>query len=64
MVFSQIFKSCRSSFSKNQEELIEELFVDELDFEDINFPVKIKKIKKNNYIDISAFGYERKEKYL
>ena len=39
------------------------LFGDELDFEDMKFPVKIKdihKIEKNNYIDISVFGYENK----
>ena len=39
------------------------LFGDELDFEDMKFPVKIKdihKIEKNNYVDISVFGYENK----
>ena len=46
---------------------IYELFGDELDFEDIKFPVKIKdiqKIYKNNSIGISVFDYENKEKYL
>ena len=39
---------------------------DELDFEDIKFPVKIKdthKIEKKNSIGISVFSYENKESY-
>ena len=46
---------------------IGKLFKDKLDFEDIKFSVKIKdihKIEKNNYIDISVFGYDNKIKYL
>ena len=46
---------------------IDKLFGDELDFEDIKFPVRIKdihKIEKNYYIGISVFGYIIKEKYL
>ena len=46
---------------------IDKLFKDKSDFEDIKFPVKIKdihKIEKNNYIDISVFGYDNKIKYL
>ena len=41
-------------------------FTKKLDFKDIKFPVKIRdihKIGKNNFIDISIFGYENKEKY-
>ena len=40
---------------------------DELDFEDIKFPVKgkdVDKIERKNSINISVFGYENKEKYL
>ena len=64
MAFSQILTYCRSSFSKNYE--IENFFGDELDFEDKQFPIKIKdihKTEKNNFIGISVFGYENKEKY-
>ena len=45
---------------------IDKLFGDELDFEDIKFPVKIKDIHRieKNSIGISVSGYERKEKYL
>ena len=42
------------------------LFGDELDFEDVKFPVKTKdihKIEKKNSITISVFGYENKVKY-
>ena len=45
---------------------INKLFGDELDYENINFPVKIKdihKIETKNSIGISVFGYEHKEKY-
>ena len=45
---------------------VEKDFVRKLNFEDIKFPVKIKdihKIKKTNYISISIFGYENKQKY-
>ena len=45
---------------------IGKLFKDGLDFEDINFPVKIRdiqKIEKKNSIEISVFGYENKENY-
>ena len=41
-------------------------FAKRLDFKDINFPVKIRdihKIEKKNFISISVFGYESKEKY-
>ena len=44
----------------------DKLFGDELDFEDIKFPVKIKdihKIGKKNSTGISVFGYENKVKY-
>ena len=37
-------------------------FAKELDFKDINFPVKIReiyKIEKKNSISISVFGYEK-----
>ena len=47
---------------------IDKLFGDELNFEDIEFLVKIKNIhkteKKKNSIGISVFGYESQEKYL
>ena len=41
-------------------------FAKKLYFKDIKFPVKVRdihKIKKKNSIDISAFGYENKEKH-
>ena len=41
-------------------------FAKKLDFKNINFPVKIRdhqRIEKNNFIDISVFGYENKEKH-
>ena len=41
-------------------------FAKKLDFKDIKFPVKIRdihKIEKKNFIDISVFGYENKEKH-
>ena len=44
----------------------DKLFGDELDFEDIQFPVKVKKIhkiKKENSLCISIFGYENKVRY-
>ena len=45
---------------------MDKLFGDELDLEDIKFPVNkirdIHKIQKKNYIGISAFGYEKEEK--
>ena len=40
-------------------------FAKNLDFKNINFPVKIRdihKIEKDNYIGISVFGYENREK--
>ena len=46
---------------------IDEILADELDFENIKFPVKIKdihKIKKNNCVNISVFGYENKKKQI
>ena len=42
------------------------LFRDELDFKYIKFPWKIRDIpkpKKKNFIGISVFGYQNKEKY-
>ena len=45
---------------------IDEILADELDFENIKFPVKIKdihKIKKNNCVN-SVFGYENKKKQI
>ena len=39
---------------------------EKLDFKDIKFPIKIRdihKTEKKNYIGISAFGYENKEKH-
>ena len=41
-------------------------FCKKLDFKDVKFIVKVRdihKIEKNNYIGISVFGYENKEKY-
>ena len=41
-------------------------FARELDFKDIQFPIKIRnihKIEKENCIAVSVFGYENKEKY-
>ena len=41
-------------------------FSEKLDFKDIKFPVKIRKIhkiEKKNFISISFFGYENKEKH-
>ena len=41
-------------------------FVRKLDFKDIKFPVKIRdihKIKKENFIGISVFGYENEGKH-
>ena len=41
-------------------------FAKKLDFEDVNFPVKVRdihKIENNNFIGISVFGYKNKEKY-
>ena len=41
-------------------------FAKTYDFKDINFPVKIRdnhKIENKNFIGISVFGYENKEKY-
>ena len=41
-------------------------FVKKHDFKDIRFPVKIwdiHKIKKENFIDISVFGYENEGKH-
>ena len=41
-------------------------FSEKLDFKDIIFQVKIRdiyKIEQNNYIGISVFGYENKEKH-
>ena len=42
-------------------------FAKKLDFEDIKFPVKVRDIykfeKKRNFIGISAFGFENKEKH-
>ena len=42
------------------------LFKNELDFEDIKLPVKIRSIpinEQNNYISISVYGCENKKKY-
>ena len=64
MVFSQILTFYRSDLAKIRK--IEKLFEDELDVEDIKFPVKIKDIHKieiNNSIGISVFVYESKGKY-
>ena len=43
--------------------MIDEVLADELDFEDIKFPVKIKDIHKieKKYISNSVFGYESKK---
>ena len=44
---------------------IDGILADELDFENIKFSVKIKdihKIKKNNCVNISVFGYENRKK--
>ena len=45
----------------------DKMFQSKVGFKDIKFPVKIKDIckieKKNNYISISIFAYEKKEKY-
>ena len=41
-------------------------FAKKLDFEDVNFPVKVRdihKIENNNFIGISVFGYKNKEKH-
>ena len=41
-------------------------FSEKLDFKDLIFQVKIRdiyKIEQNNYIGISVFGYENKEKH-
>ena len=64
MEFSQILKSCRSSFSKIKK--ANKDFAKKLDCKDIKFPVNfrdIRKIAKTNSISISAFGYENKEKH-
>ena len=64
MVFSQILTFYRSDLAKIRK--IEKLFEDELDVEDIKFPVKIKDIHKieiNNSIGITVFVYESKGKY-
>ena len=45
---------------------IDEIVADELDFEDIKFPVKIKyihKIEKQNYIGIIVLGYGNNNKH-
>ena len=55
MVFSQRFTSYRSS-SRKKNLKIHRLFADGLDFEETQFPVKIKdihKIEKNNSVGIS-----------
>ena len=43
--------------------MIDEILADELDFEDIKFPVKIKDIHEieKKYISNSVFGYESKK---
>ena len=43
--------------------MIDEILAEELDFEDIKFPVKIKDIHKieKKYISNSVFGYESKK---
>ena len=44
----------------------EGLFEDELDFQDIKLPIKIRdihKIEKKSSISISVLGYENKQKY-
>ena len=64
MVFSQIFKSSKSSIGKNYIKPDKD-FAKKLDFKEIKFPVKIRdihKIKNNNSIGISVFSYENKEK--
>ena len=64
MVFSQVLTFYRSDLAKIRKN--EKLFEDELDVEDIKFPVKIKDIHKieiNNSIGISVFVYESKGKY-
>ena len=64
MVFSQIFKSSKSSIGKNYIKPDKD-FAKKLDFKEIKFPVKIRdihKIKNNNSIGISIFSYENKEK--
>ena len=53
---SQILKSCKSSPSKTK---ADRYFVKKLDFENIEFPIKIRdihKIEKKNSIGISVFG--------
>ena len=45
---------------------VDKLFGDELDFEDIEFKIKIRDIRKTerkNSIGIKVFGHENKEKY-
>ena len=65
MVFGQIFTPCRSS-SRKKEKKIDKDFARKPEFEDIKFPVAIRdihKISKMNYISVSIFVYESKEKY-
>ena len=53
---SQILKSCKSSPSKTKGDIY---FVKKLDFENIEFPIKIRdihKTEKKNSIGISLFG--------
>ena len=64
MVFSQILKYWRLSSGKNYK--ADKDFAKKRDFKDIQFPVKIKdihKIEKQNFIGISVFDYENKEKH-
>ena len=63
IVFSQILKSCTSSPSKSHKS--DKDFAKKLGFKDITFPVKIRKIhkiEKEDFICISVFSYENKEK--
>ena len=63
-MYSQILKSRDHHPVRNVK--ADKDFVKKLDFKDVKLPAKIRdihKIKKNNSISISVFGYENKEKY-
>ena len=60
MEYRQIFKYCRSHPARITK--ADKGFPKRLDFKDIKFPVKIRdihKIKKKNFIGISALDYEK-----
>ena len=64
MVFGQILYPADYCPARNRKN--DKLFGDDLDFEDIKFPVKIKdihKMEKKNSIGISVSGYENKKKH-